>query len=149
MSTQVPAEAPRQSLIRHRQQRWLQIYLPLILGVIVLLFMPVVVLILNPSPLGVASAQWAAIAVIWLVAPLLVLSLLGLMVVGVLVYLIQRITGSIPRLSWWVLTAMVYLQKRVRHWGDRSASLLISVKSLMAGLSRGRDLLMGRKYAGN
>jgi len=149
MTTQGPTEVPRQSLIRHRQQRWLQIYLPLILAAVVLIIVPALGLILNPSPLGVATGHWAAIAVIWLAAPLLVLSLLGVTAIGALIYLLKRLTETVPRLSWRILTAIMHLQSNVRHWSDRSAQPFISIQSLIAGLRRGRALLLGRKNVEN
>ncbi|MCX8025158.1 MAG: hypothetical protein N3A60_08150 [Thermanaerothrix sp.] len=119
---------------RHRTQVLVQIYLPLVLAALLLFIIPTVSLILTPNPLGVGSGQWAAIALIWLLAPFSVVIILVLMITVALIILLHRLMINLPS---WTQLLRVWIERigiLVLSWCNRWAQPVIHVHGIWAAV---------------
>ncbi len=83
------------SYLRHRKQRNLQIFLPVILSA--LLFIGMIVLVsLATFNQGGDVGRWAAISTIWIIIPILIAGLIFLALLVGLIYLMARALGALP-----------------------------------------------------
>jgi len=89
----ISTESP--TIRAHRRQFFWQIILPLIVALTLLVTGAVFVVIGGDSQ----ARLWADISTIWLVAPVLILALLGLVVLGFLVYAVARLLKATPRFT--------------------------------------------------
>jgi FtsH-binding integral membrane protein len=84
---------------KHRRQLWTQILLPVIVAVLV--FSAVIALLSvatfrNNGDVG----RWAAISTIWLVIPVMMVSLILVVLLGAMIYLLGWVTHIIPPYSY-------------------------------------------------
>ena len=84
-----------ESYLKHRRQLVWQIILPIVLTS--LLIVALIVLI-NMATFRASGdvARWAAISTIWIVAPMMILLLIFIALLGGLVYLMQRLLNITP-----------------------------------------------------
>ena len=118
-----------------------QIYLPLVLATLLLFIIPTMGLILTPKPLGVGSGQWAAIALIWLLAPFIVLIMLGLVITVALIFLIYRLTVKLPTWTQKVRMWMEQVEILVLSWCNRWVQPIVQAHTIFAMLQRAITLL--------
>ena len=85
----------RPSLQRHRLQRFWQILFPALVALVLLIVAGGLIVAAESSE----NRLWTDVALIWLITPVLLLSLLLLAVVIVLIYLLSRLTKGIPPLG--------------------------------------------------
>ena len=87
------------SLRTHRRQLWTQILLPILIAVIV--FIAVIVLLsLGTFRNNGDVDRWAAISTIWMVLPVMILSLVLIVGLGAMIYALGWITQVIPTYSY-------------------------------------------------
>jgi hypothetical protein len=125
----------------HRTQVMAQIYLPLVLATLLFFIIPTMGLILMPNPLGVGSGQWAAIALIWLLAPFFVLIMLGLVITIALIFLIYRLTVKLPT---WTQKVRMWMEQGgilVLNWCNRWVQPVVHAHTIFAMLQRATTLL--------
>lgn len=125
----------------HRTQVLTQIYLPLVLATLLLFIIPTIGLIFAPNPLGVSSGQWAAIALMWLLAPFFVIVVLGLVVVIALIILLYRLTINLPIWTQKVRTWLDRTGIMVLDWCNRLVQPIIQVHAVYAVVRRAINLL--------
>ena len=95
MKATVPQPPKHTSYLKHRQQVVWQIILPIVLGALVLI--GAAILLGMSAMQGQADlARMAAISVIWLIVPLMVLGVIVFIVLAVMAYLINRGAELIP-----------------------------------------------------
>ena len=80
------------SVRKHRKQRFWQVIFPVIVVLLMMIGFGVFVI---RADVGETSL-WSDIALIWLLAPLLILALVFLAVAIVMIYLLDRLTKGIP-----------------------------------------------------
>lgn len=120
---------------RYLRQIWLQIYLPLFVGVLALIGL---VVFLRSGGVGTASA-WADASTVFLLMPVIILGLfLTLACIALSIglgYLIGWLPGPI-RKGWEVL---LRVESGVRRGADVAARPMISAKGLWASMRAGVD----------
>jgi hypothetical protein len=126
---------------QHRTQVLTQIYLPLVFATLLLFIIPTIGLILTPNPLGVGGGQWAAIALMWLLAPFFVIIVLGLVVTVALIILLNRLTNNLPIWTQKVRTWLDRMGILVLDWCNRLAQPIIRVSAVYAVIRRAIILL--------
>lgn len=125
---------------RHRRQLISQILLPMVVAA--LLFVAMIVLI-NVATFRSNGdvARWAAISTIWIVIPIMILSLIFLVVLVGLVYLMKRLLNITPVYTGMAQDFVHKLMIRIRLLADKLVKPVIFWDSVGASINR----LLGRK----
>jgi hypothetical protein len=84
-----------ESYLKHRKQLVWQIILPIVLTSLLIVALIVLINIATFRD-GGDVARWAAISTIWIVAPLMILMLIFIALLGGLVYLMKRLLNITP-----------------------------------------------------
>jgi hypothetical protein len=114
----------------HARQRLWQITLPLVVGVIV-----VIALLVLASLAGTAQAsRWADISLIFLLIPVMVISLIFLVLGAGLVYALVRVLQVIPAFAFRVQNLFTLIEDRVRTGANLAAEPIIRVSSWLAAI---------------
>ena len=129
-----------ESYQRHRRQLISQILLPMVLAA--LLFVAMIVLINVATFRGNGDvARWAAISTIWIVIPIMIVSLIFLAVLVGLVYLMKRLLNITPVYTGMAQDLVHKLMIRIRLLADKLVKPVIFWDSVGASINR----LVGRK----
>jgi len=84
-----------ESYLKHRRQLVWQIILPIVLTSLLIVALIVLINIATFRASG-DVARWAAISTIWIVAPMMILMLIFIALLGGLVYLMKRLLNITP-----------------------------------------------------
>lgn len=122
-----------QSSSRHRRQVFWQIVLPVVLAAAGGIFL-IVILSLGTINGSTASAQWASIAIIWMIIPFLVLGLLAGLGLAAMIYLIARLTHKLPTFTHLVHTYLQIIEIRTKILLNKVAQPQISLLSRLAAV---------------
>ena len=129
-----------ESYKRHRRQLTIQIILPVVIAILLCIAMVVLVNIATFRENG-DVARWAAISTIWIVAPIMVASLIFLLVLAGLVYLLGRLLNITPTYTGLAQDFVHKLMIRIRLAADALVKPIIFVDSIGASINR----LLGRR----
>ena len=129
-----------ESYKRHRSQLTIQIILPVVISILLCIAMVVLVNIATFRENG-DVARWAAISTIWIVAPIMVASLIFLLVLAGLVYLLGRLLNITPTYTGLAQDFVHKLMIRIRLAADALVKPVIFVDSIGASINR----LLGRR----
>jgi len=121
----------------HRREVLLQITLPILVGVLIVIALATLVSSGSTNELG----RWSQVTVIWLVLPVLLLSLLVLVLLAALIYGVSLLLGVIPRYACLTQYWFERVEGRVRKGADLAAEPVIKWQSARASMRR----LFGRK----
>ena len=129
-----------ESYQRHRRQLISQILLPIVIAA--LLFVAMIVLI-NVATFRSNGdvARWAAISTLWIVIPIMIVSLIFLAVLVGLVYLMKRLLNITPVYTGMAQDLVHKLMIRIRLLADQLVKPVIFWDSVGASINR----LVGRK----
>ncbi len=125
---------------RHRQQRTVQILLPIVLAALVFLVMVVLINIATFRDNG-DVARWAAVSTIWIAIPICVMGFVFLALFGGLVYLMGRLLGIVPTYTGKAQDFVHKLGIRIRRAADMTVKPIIYLDGVGATLKA----LLGRK----
>lgn len=116
----------------HRNQVRLQIWLPLALAAIVILVLMVLVVLANGT--GTPSIHvWGNVAAMYVILPVLMLSLVLMAVLGGLVYLMTRVLKVTPRYLHLAQAYASYVAAMSKLWADRLANPVLMLRGIGAG----------------
>ena len=118
---------------KHRQEVLWQITLPLALGAILVLAAGVGVVYAGATQAGPLE-RWASTSIIWLIIPMMVLTLILLGVTAGLAYGIVWLIGALPKYPRQIQDVFVLIDARVRKAADASVEPTLRVRSFTAGL---------------
>lgn len=135
----LPTESP--TIRAHRRQFIWQIILPLIVALALLVTGAIFVVIGGDS----RARLWADISVIWLVAPALILALLGIVVLGFLVYAIARLLKATPRFTSKAQDIAQRISSGTRKAADTTVKPVLWVHQVGSVLETFLDTLLRRK----
>lgn len=130
-----PVHQPeRYSYIKHRQDVNRQIMLPVI-------FVAVMVIILAALTLfsfqnGGDVGKWAAVAIIWMVIPLMALMLVVLAAAWGMVYLLGRLQQVSPRYTGIAQAYFLWFNAQIILWTDKIIQPVLKVKAWLSLFSK-------------
>lgn len=136
-----PVPADSSSLKTHRRQRLWQIWLPMAAFTLVLLGLALWIVLGGASQ----SRLWADIALIWLLAPLLAFSLVGIVLSGLAIYGMSRILQATPRLTGRLQMLVERAATGVRRAADRAAQPFIWVEQAKVAVRSAVRFLIGKQ----
>lgn len=116
----------------HRKQSLWQIYVPL--GLAALAFVGLAVILTLPINSGSGQVErWAAVATIWIVAPLMLFVLVLIAISGGLIYLQAKIHKNLPAAIQKLLRISLITRDKVAQIADQVALPFVKVNSWKAG----------------
>jgi len=124
-----------ESYLRHRRQSAWQIFIPigvgslLVLAAFVVVFLPV-----TGFNTGVDSSQYADASLIWLISPVLFLTVLIALVLVGLIILFAKILKTLPRYTSIGQHYSKLISSSVQYWSRRMVVPLIEIKSRLASI---------------
>lgn len=131
-----PPLPSRNSYVKHRRDVTVQIILPVVL--VALLVIGVAALLFAAAFQGTGDVStWAAIATIWIIAPLMVLMLVILAAACGLVFLLSRLLKISPRYTGVAQQYALWFNEQVVIWTDRIIQPILQFKAWLALFSRG------------
>lgn len=134
-----------ETLRLHRKQAGLQIFLPIILITLVALGVIVFLIVISLRPNGAAThIVWADISTIWLLLPLILLSIFPAALLVGLIFGFSKLIRGLPQYG---ALGQYYAQRmvdEVRKIADKAAQPAIQVGGWKAGWQRLRNLLRAR-----
>jgi hypothetical protein len=121
----------------HRKQVLWQITVPLVIAAIVILILAV--LVATGSPQG--ASLWADIALIWLLIPIMIASLIILVLLAGLVYAVIWLVRTIPAYALQVQNFMIMIASQVERLGNMLVEPIMRASAFLASLQAlGRSL---------
>lgn len=128
----------RQSLIQHKRDVNLKIYLPIIL--VTLMTLSLVGLLVFTSTKNESNLRlWADISIIWLIEPALLMAFIFLIFLIGLVYGLSRLIYTSPRFLGQFQVRVFWLLDKVRISSNKMVKPLITFKTWMGLFSKSED----------
>ncbi len=118
---------------KHRQEVLWQISVPLAVGVLLVLLAAAGVIYAGATGRG-AVDRWASISTIWLILPMLFVTLLFTLLTAAFAYGIIYLIGVLPGYAHKVQDFFVLVESRVKKAADGVVEPALRVQSLLAGL---------------
>ena len=87
-----------ESYLKHRRQVMQQIILPVALSALAMIALVILISVATFRENGDVG-RWAAISTIWIVIPIIITGLIGLLILLGLIYLMARLLGILPTYS--------------------------------------------------
>lgn len=126
----------RNPLTRRRHQRevlW-QVTVPILIGGLVLLFFAALAVAAGLGILPGDTSCWADISLIWLIVPMMFVTLLSLVFLAGSVYAIIRLILVLPKYSYQALGWMLLLGLQLRRVSDRLVEPFLRMHMLSASM---------------
>ena len=121
---------PRESILRHRHERNRQILAPVIgaatLGILLGIF------IVYATLQGGDAATWAAIATIYLVIPIMIVSFLLLAILIFMIYEAQSLYKVLPTYSGQAIDVVLNVTAQVSHYAEKSTEPVMVLRSWLS-----------------
>lgn len=114
----------------HSRQKLWQIIFPLILGVILALVFGVLAGLAQSD----SASRWADISLIFLLIPVMVVSVLFLAILAALVYLMIRVLRFVPPVALKVQNVFAQVEQRIRTGSNLAVEPILRVQSWLASL---------------
>ncbi len=127
----------------HRHEVLWQITVPLLLGVLVILALMALTIVSAVRGLSLVD-RWADISLIWLILPMLFVTLLFALITGAIAYGIIKLIGVLPRYTLRGQGLVGILGARVHQISDAVAAPFIKVDSFGASLKATQQRLRRR-----
>lgn len=116
----------------HRRETFLQITLPLIIGLVLILFLAVLTVITATS--GGSVAQAADASLIFLIIPLMLVTILFTLIVGAVAYGIIKLNANLPIYTRQVQDVLARVQQQVQIGSDKAVEPILRIRSFFASL---------------
>lgn len=129
-SPQLPEPNPVTMSV-HRKQSFWQITLPLLVGVILVLIAGAGVVWAAVNDSGDVSG-WSDVSVMWLIAPMLLLTIIMIAMTAAMVYVFGRLLPVLPRYTHLLLGYLVLVSRRVEGISDAAVEPFLRAHSLSA-----------------
>jgi hypothetical protein len=117
---------------RHKRQSTWQIYIPLAVGCILVITLGVLVVLSNQLG-NSAVSQWAAIAAIWLILPMLAIGIAALLVKILLIFVFSKINSVLPDYGRLARFHIYRLGVLIQRAADKAVAPGISLQAQLAG----------------
>ncbi len=140
---QLPEPNPITTAEHQRQTFW-QIKFPLLLGVLLVVLAGIGVVWAAASGGGDVS-RWSDISVIWLITPMLLLTLIMILLTAGMVYMVGRLLPVLPRYTHLLLGYFVIVAKRVESISNAAVEPFLRAHSASASVKAFQKALRGKK----
>lgn len=150
MNTHTPtqmAEIPRsESYLRHRRQRFWQVFAPVGLGVLVILvILGLVISTAVVTDAGGPVSQWADTSLIWLSLPALVFALVMALILIGMVYLMARLLNILPGYTFVAQYYVALGKNYVETFADKLVAPIITIRGASATVAALFESILGRR----
>lgn len=115
---------------KYRRDSLWQIYIPAIVGAIILLVIAALVGIGD----AMSVSQWADVSLIWLIVPAMFFTLIFALVLAGLVYAFAKLIGAVPYLAYRIQEILLMIRIRARQISETSTKPIIRTKSFFAAV---------------
>jgi predicted PurR-regulated permease PerM len=116
----------------HRREVFLQITLPLIIGMIIALALAVLAVVAATSDGNIKQAGDAAL--IFLIIPLMFVTVLFTLIFSALAYGIIRLNGTLPFYTKQAQDVMEQVRRQVQVGSDKAVEPILKIRSFLASL---------------
>jgi len=116
---------------KHRKQTFWQIWVPLCLSILAVLFLAVLA---SVSAGTTAVTEFSQLSTVYLVAPVLIIGFVVLVLVGLVIYGLARLLDILPVYTRMTQGFFRQVAVFVRIWSDKIARPVLSTKTWWAGL---------------
>ena len=130
MNEPIVPPPPRESYLRHRKERRLQILAPVLIAAT--LGITLAIIIIYGAMQGGDTAIWSAIATILLVLPIMVVSFILLVVLSVFIYETHYVYKILPTYSAQAQDAVFNVTTQVNHYAEKSTEPILTLKSWLS-----------------
>lgn len=114
----------------HRKQVFWQITVPLVIAALIILVLAVLVSAGNSQ----SASLWADISLIWLIIPVMIVSLIFLVVLAGLVYAVIWLLRNLPSYAMQAQNFMVMIAHQVERLGNAIVEPILRVNAFLASL---------------
>jgi hypothetical protein len=114
----------------HRKQVLWQITVPLVIGAVIILILAVLVATGSPQ----TASLWADISLIWLIIPVMIISLILLALLAGLAYAVIWLVRTIPSYALQAQNFMIMISSQVERLGDMIVEPILRVNAILASL---------------
>jgi hypothetical protein len=119
---------------KHRKQTFWQIWVPLCLSILVVLFLAVLAAISAGSTgAGDIVTKWSHLSTIYIISPAMIAGFILLVVFGGVIYGMARLLDILPVYTRMVQGFFRLLAVKMRIWSDKTAQPVLAFKSWWAG----------------
>jgi hypothetical protein len=115
----------------HRRDTFRQIYLPLIIGIVLVLIVVAAIIILAAHSLSNLN-RWASVSIIWMILPTMLIALILLIVALGLLFGVTRLLGILPGYSKIVQSYFSQAEGVVSHISDKTVEPFLRLRSAWA-----------------
>lgn len=116
----------------HRRETFLQITLPLIIGLVLILFLAVLTVITATS--GGSVAQAADASLIFLIIPLMLVTILFTLIVGAVAYGLIKLNATLPVYTRQAQDVFARVRQQVQVGSDKAVEPILRIRSFFASL---------------
>jgi hypothetical protein len=115
---------------RHRREVFWQIAMPLSVGGLAVLLLA----FLAGSASAINASQWADISLIWLIAPLFIIALITLALLGVMIFLIIKLIEVLPFQAFRLNSFLILLNGYIQNVGNSVTEPFVRFQSWTASV---------------
>lgn len=120
----------------HKKQTFWQIWVPLIVGILIVLFLAVLTVILTSRDIsGEFNTKWASISAIYISLPALFIAFIFLAILVGLIFLFSKIHRIVPEYMQKALDILLKIRDTIHMSSDTVAKPVITVKSKWRGFT--------------
>ncbi len=123
------------SYSQHRRQWWWHIVLPVLAVALILIGALAGILLATFGQDGEVH-RWAAVATMWLLAPLLLIGLLKFLVLIGLIYGMARLLAILPGYTGQTQNWLQRMEQRMKRGADAAVRPVLALEGLVASLRR-------------
>lgn len=150
MNTHTPTqmdEIPNsESYLRHRQQRFWQVFAPVGLGVLVILvILGLVISTAVVTDAGGPVSQWADTSLIWLSLPALLFALVMALILIGMIYLMARLLNVLPGYTFAAQYYVALGKNYIETFADKLVAPIIAIRGASATVSALFESILGRR----
>ncbi len=134
----------RESYLRHRRQRFWQIWVPLIIITLVILgAAALMIMTLTGTNTGISLSQYGDTALIWIFVPLLLIAVVIAVALAGVIILNGKVLRNLPRYAHPVQKVFSQVSGKVGNLAQKVVKPIISIKSIGAGVSKAFSSISG------
>ena len=118
---------------KHRKQTFWQIWVPLCLSILVILFLAVLAVVSAETYASSTVTNWSHLSLIYMITPALIAGFVVLAVLGLVIYGLARLLDILPVYSRMVQGFFRQTAVFIRMWSDKTAQPVLAIKGWWAG----------------